>query len=80
MGQTYVSSPPTAIHSLSSRAEAVGEAVCCAHGTLALGEEKTMRQSETLRISVSFIASSLPATGPVGVPEMSLKSSISKTF
>lgn len=58
----------------------MGEAGCCPHGTFAPGKEKTTRQTETLRISGSFLASSLPATGPVGEPKMSLKSSISKTF
>lgn len=70
MLQTYVSSRPTSIHSPSSRAEAVGEAACCVHGTFPPSEEKTTRQTGTLRISISFTASSLPVTGPVGVPKV----------
>lgn len=80
MGQTYVSSNPTSIHLLSNRAEAMAEPTCCVHGAFAPGEEATTRQTETLRSSVSPTASSLPVTGPVGVPKMSLKSSVSKTF
>lgn len=79
MGQTYVSSNPTSIHLLSNRAEAMAEPTCCVHAVFAPGE-KTTRQDETLWSSVSPTASSLPVTGPVGVPKMSLKSSVPKTF
>lgn len=80
MGQTYVSSNPTSIRLLSNRGEAVAEPACCVRGTIAPSEEKTTRQTETLGSSVSPTASSLPGTGPVGVPKTSLKSSVSKTF
>lgn len=61
-----VSHSPTSIHPWSSRAEAVGEAEGDVHGAFSVGEKKTMRQIETWRITVSFTASSLPATRPVG--------------
>jgi len=61
MGQTYVSCPPTSIHSLTSRVKAMGEAACCVHGAFSMHEEKTTRQTETLRISVSFTALFFPS-------------------
>jgi len=80
LGQTYASNPPTVMHSLSSRAEARGDVYDVYDDTSPLGSEKTMRKTRAWRASVSFTASLLLETGPVGVPKISLKSHISKTF